>query len=211
MKKMKRQGKIMASNYEKIADENLAAFFSSMSSRRVEESLGATLEGDALLFRAFGAACTLSPEGIELGGQKLTDPRALLISLYAAHAAPEPFELEPFRAFKDLPGSMPYQGAFSANSERVLVPHVPAIRENAETIKAAFGSHEVTEDIGGDFLFVLQALPKIALCYIFYLPDEEFPASATCLFSSNALSFMPLDGLADVAEYTSREILRLIG
>ena len=108
MKKMKGQGKIMASNYEKITEENLAAFFSSISSRHVEESLGATLEGDALLFRAFGAACTLSPRGIELGGEKLTDPRALLISLYAAHAAPEPLELEPLRAFKDLPGSRSY-------------------------------------------------------------------------------------------------------
>ena len=200
----------MASNYEKITDENLAAFFSSMSSRKVEESLGAALEGDALLFSAFGATCTLSPRGIELGGEKLTDPRALLISLYAAHAAPEPLELEPLRAFKDLPGSMPYQGAFSANSERVLVPHVPAIRENAEAIKAAFGSMDPPGETGGDFCFVLKSLPKIALCYIFYLPDEEFPASATCLFSSNALSFMPLDGLADVAEYTSRKILRLI-
>jgi hypothetical protein len=53
-------------------------------------------------------------------------------------------------------------------------------------------------------------LPKVALCYIFYLPDEEFPASVTCLFSQNALSFMPLDGLADVAEYTSKVIIQLI-
>ncbi len=42
---------------------------------------------------------------------------------------------------------------------------------------------------------------------VFYLPDEEFPASATCFFSANAVSFMPLDGLADVAEYTSKGIL----
>jgi len=49
-------------------------------------------------------------------------------------------------------------------------------------------------------------LPKIALLLIFYLPDEDFPASATCLFSTNALSFMPLDGLADVAE-TSKALM----
>jgi hypothetical protein len=41
-------------------------------------------------------------------------------------------------------------------------------------------------------------------------PDEEFPASVICLFSQNALSFMPLDGLADVAEYTSKAISQLI-
>ncbi len=33
-----------------------------------------------------------------------------------------------FKAFKDLPGSMPYQGALTANSERVLVPHVLKIK-----------------------------------------------------------------------------------
>ena len=65
-------------------------------------------------------------------------------------------------------------------------------------------------DLGGDFSFILYPLPKIALCFIFYLPDEEFPASVTCLFSANALSFIPLDGLADVAEYTSKGIIGLI-
>ena len=42
------------------------------------------------------------------------------------------------------------------------------------------------------------------------IKDEEFPASVTCLFSQNALSFMPLDGLADVAEYTSKAIIQLL-
>jgi len=50
-------------------------------------------------------------------------------------------------------------------------------------------------------------LPKIALLFVLYFPDEEFPASAICLFSANALSFMPLDGLADVAEYTSNALM----
>jgi hypothetical protein len=57
----------------------------------------------------------------------------------------------------------------------------------------------------------VKPLPKIALCFIGYLADEEFPASATCLFSSNASDFMPMDGLADVGEYTARTICRLIG
>jgi hypothetical protein len=48
------------------------------------------------------------------------------------------------------------------------------------------------------------------LCYIFYRADEEFPASVTCLFSNNAPDFMPIDGLADVGEYTSKKILALI-
>ena len=31
----------------------------------------------------------------------------------------------------------------------------------------------------------------------------------TCLFSANALSFIPLDGLADVAEHTSNKIIQV--
>ena len=53
-------------------------------------------------------------------------------------------------------------------------------------------------------------LPKIALCYIFYEADDDFPALVTCLFSNNVNQFLPVDGLADVGEYISRKILNLI-
>ncbi len=65
-------------------------------------------------------------------------------------------------------------------------------------------------EAGSDFSFIVYPLPKIALCYIFYEADDDFPASVTCLYSNNANQFMPVDGLADVGEYTSRKILNLI-
>ena len=64
--------------------------------------------------------------------------------------------------------------------------------------------------VKGDFSFIVYPLPKIALCYIFYEADEDFSASVTCLYSNNALSFLPIDALADVGEYTSRKIIGLI-
>jgi hypothetical protein len=63
---------------------------------------------------------------------------------------------------------------------------------------------------GGDFSIIVRPLPKIKLRYIFYFADDEFPASATCLFSNNALSFLPIDALADTGEYTSRKIIELV-
>ena len=105
---------------------------------------------------------------------------------------------------------MPYHGAFAVNSEQILVSRVPQIKERRDVILNAFDGESNPAGAAGDFSLLLYPLPKIALCYIFYLPDEEFPASATRLFSSNALSFMPLDGLADVGEYTSKKILQLI-
>ena len=197
----------MSTNYEKLINHNLSRLFSRPLSE-LAASTGAKKIGDSLAFRAFGHDCLMTPDKITLSGVPSMDPRGLVITLYARHAGPEEIRLEPFQSFKDFQGSMPYQGAFSANSERVLIPHVPQIQRRANIIKEAFAGEDGHM---GDFSLILYPLPKIALCYIIYLADEEFPAAVTILFSANALSFMPLDGLADVAEYTSKEIIHLAG
>ncbi len=199
----------MNSNYGKIIEDNLTRIYANPP-EELEKRLPAQREGNLFLFRAFGQDCSLETGKITLDRREETGPKGLLVSLYAAHINQEPIQLEPFQAFKDLPGSMPYHSAFSANSEQILVPHVTQIREGQNVILGLFSGEVGPEGLAGDFSFVLYPLPKIALCYIFYLPDEEFPASVTCLFSHNAVSFMPLDGLADVAEYTSKTIIQLL-
>lgn len=153
----------------------------------------------------------MQPDGILLSGEKQSGVLGILISLYLLHANTESCVLEPLQGFKDFPNSMPYVGAFTNHTERILVAHVERIQEERTVIVGALQGEDAPEGVGGDFSFVVHPLPKIALCYIFYRADEEFPATATCLFSSNALTFMPIDALADVGEYTSRKILELIG
>jgi hypothetical protein len=199
----------LGTNYGKIIDENLSRLFSRLPGD-LEDMLGGERRGDQFYLRAFGQDCSIYPDKITLSGKPVEDPRGLLVSLYAINARPDPIQIEPLKSFKDLPVSMPYQGAFRANSEQVLVPHTLLIQERQESIKEAFDGENSRLGLGGDFGFILSPLPKIAVCYIFYLPDDEFQASVTCLFSANALSFMPLDGLADLAEYTSKGILELI-
>jgi hypothetical protein len=87
---------------------------------------------------------------------------------------------------------------------------VDRIVKRRDIILSRFQGHQAPEDLKGDLSFVVYPLPKVALAYIFYFPDEEFPASATCLFSANALSFLPLDGLADLGEYTTKAIVELV-
>ncbi len=199
----------MSSNYREIISQNLERAFASPSPRLASMLGGEEKEG-AIIFRAFGKECRLSRDGITLAESPEWGPKGVVISLYALGASDEELVLEPLKAFREFPGSMPYQGAFNANSERILITHVPSIKGLASTLMARFPGHEAPSGTGGDFSFVLYPLPKIALAYIFYMPDEEFPASVTCLFSANALSFMPLDGLADVAEYTSKAIIEII-
>jgi len=198
----------MATHYERLVLANLAEACREAASD-IHKRIPARKEGSAYHFRAFGEDCCLTQESVRFSGKPDMGPRGLLVSLYARRVGPEPIRMEPFKAFRDLPNSMPYQGAFSANCERRLIPHVSRIRVLSEQIKAAFGGGDGALPLGGDFSLLLFPLPKIALTYVFYLPDEEFPASVTCLFSANALSFMPLDGLADVGEYTSRRLAEM--
>jgi hypothetical protein len=199
----------VGSNYERIAGDNLTKLYENLP-ENLEERLGGFREGDDFIFRAFGEDCTLGRNHILLGAKTLEDPRAVLISLYALHCGLDQIQVEPFKSFKDFPNSMPYQAAFSAHSERVLIPQVNMIKNNYESITSALDGRAGSSEMGGDFSFILFPLPKIALAYVFYMADEEFPAAVTCLFSANALSFMPLDGLADVAEYTSKKIIAFV-
>ena len=196
----------MTTNYEKMIHENLSGLFEKLPPD-LEARLGASKSGGGFSLQAFGEAAWFDHEQVTFSGKKDVDPKGLLVSLYATHAGPEKIQIEPYKAFKDFPGSMPYHGAFSANSEQVLIPHVNKILKKQEEIIRAFDGEAIQS---GDFSMRLYPFPKIAICTIFYLEDEDFPPSATCLFSANALDFMPLDGLADVAEYTSRKIIQMV-
>jgi len=175
----------------------------------LEDSLPAVREGNVFHFKAFGQACTITPEGIILDGERLMGSLGILIALYMRHARGDEVQLLLPKAFAQMNGSQPYQGAFRLRSEQSLVPHVGDIRESMDRIVRAFDGFE-NKDGSGDFSFTLFPLPKVPLYYVFYSADEEFSASVTCLFAANAESFMPVDGLADVGEHTAEKIIELI-
>lgn len=199
----------MKSNYAAIIEQNLSKLQAMDMDERCA-SMTATLEDRALRFKAFARACTLAPDRILLDDEEQWGPTGIILSLYALNAAPDPCRLEPLQAFKAFPNSAPYVGAFAGHTEQILVPAVDRIIQNRQRILDAMAGGPAPTGLGGDAAMVVYPLPKIALCYILYEADEDFPASATCLFSNNADLHMPLDGLADVGEYTSRVILELI-
>ena len=105
---------------------------------------------------------------------------------------------------------MPYVGAFASHTERLLVSHLQQIENKADQLVDRFSGLREERPEAGDFALILYPLPKIALNYIFYRADDEFPATVTCLFSSNAATFLPTDALADTGEYTSKKIMDII-
>jgi hypothetical protein len=199
----------MAQNYLEIRNEYLQKAWS-RSGEELASSIPAMLDGEFLVFQAFGEPCRIGREEILVSGEMAGGAEGLLIAMYASQDLTRPPVLHPLKSFKELPGSMPYQGAFTANAERVLVPYVESIHEHQDTIVKRFSAHMNPDAESGDFSFTLYPLPRIPLYYIFHLPDEELPAGVSCLFASNAAELMPLDGLADVAEYTAKRIIALL-
>jgi hypothetical protein len=198
----------MTDNYTSIVRNNLDTLYADIPPD-LAQTLPGEQEGDTFRFTAFGQKCTISPDTILLGDTVQNPVFGILISLYALNARPDTCIPEPFKAFKEFPDSLPYAGAFMTHTEQLLVPHVPGIKASSHKIMGALDGQAAPEDSPGDFSFVVYPLPKIALCYIFYEADEDFPASVTCLFSSNARLFLPVDGLADVGEYCSKTIIQL--
>lgn len=199
----------MSDNYAKIVKENLARLYGNLP-QDMEVRLLAEKIGSDYAFPAFGRVCRLSPNGITLDNTEVPGVIGILLSLYALTAGIETPLLEPLKAFKEFPDSAPYVGAFASHTEQILVPAVPKIKLQTERIRNQLGGAAAPSTVSGDFAFVVRPLPKIYLCYIFYEADEDFPPSVTCLYSNNANHFMPMDGLADVGEYTSKTILDII-
>jgi hypothetical protein len=199
----------MTDNYQKIVQNNLKKLYDPLPPD-LTHRLAAVRNADRFVFDAFGKTCVIAPDRITLDGEDAASVLGILISLYALHAGTDICVPAPFRAFKEFPDSMPYAGAFTTHTEKVLVPHTGRIKNGMVKIFNALNGETPPQGTAGDIAFVVYPLPKIALCYIFYEADEEFPASVTCLYSSNADRFMPIDGLADVGEYTSKAIIDLI-
>ena len=199
----------MTDNYTQIAQANLQRLY-----RNLPEDLAQNLPGEQIgrqfRFTAFGEDCVIDPSGITLGGREGNPILSILITLYALQTCPDACVLTPFKSIKEIPNSMPYVGAFTTHTEVPLVRCVEPMRTSLATIMAALNGAIAPPETGGDFAFVVYPLPKLALCYVIYEADEDFPASVTCLFSNNAERFLPVDGLADVGEYTSKKIMGLI-
>jgi len=197
---------MMLDNYAKIVQDNFEKLYGNLPDD-LARTLPAQQDGKNFLFKAFGENCEIRPEGIFLGQARQTGVVGILISLYALNAKPDTCLVAPLKSFKELPNSMPYAGAFVTHTQQILVHHVESIEKSRGRIIEQLNGNNAPAGVEGDFSFVVYPLPKIALCYIFYEADDDFPPSATCLFSNNALSFLSIDALADVGEYTSKKIL----
>jgi hypothetical protein len=197
------------SNYAEIIKQNLGRLYSSIPVD-LADRLPAQHVGDGFVFQAFGEPCQVGQQGIKLGDANETGPKGVIISLYTLQAAAVSCQLTPFKAFREMPDSMPYVAAFASRAERILFDQINKIEHHADRIAHRLKGSQGSDNDAGDFSLIIYPLPKVALNYIFYRADDDFPVSVTCLFSNNAATFLPTDALADTAEYASKKILDIL-
>ncbi|MFH0783299.1 MAG: DUF3786 domain-containing protein [Pseudomonadota bacterium] len=199
----------MSDNYVKIVQDNLERLYGNLPID-FSKNLPGEQVGEQFHFDAFGEKCVIDSKRITLGEEKHSSMFGLIISVYALNANSENCVLFPLKSFKEFPDSISHVAASAMPASKLLGPHVAAIKKAKQSIVETFNGENGPSEAGGDFSFILYPLPKIALCYTFYEADDDFPASVRCLYSNNANHFMPVSGLADVGEYTSKQILKLI-
>ncbi len=200
----------MTDNYQKLAASNMAHVFHAPPPD-LAQRLGGKQTDSGITLRAFGKRWILTPTAVTPENDRGASVEALLVSLYARHNNAALMQREPFMAFKELPGSGPYAGAFTRHAQLSLAPFVFLMDQRQDKLCALMDGVKANRPGTGDLVFTLQPLPKIALRYICYHADEDFPAAVTCLYSHNASAFLPTDALADVGEYTAKAIISMLG
>jgi len=177
----------------------------------LERRILARREGDEFHFGAFGEPCRLTPEGVYMSGELDSDWAGVLVSIYAFNAGEEDVQLYPLKSFREIGGNVATSGEnWVTFAQNELAKHIHHIERFKEKIIATFDGHDNVgrEGAQGDFSFTLYPLPKVPQFYNFYLPDEEFGASITGLVAANALAFLPVDTIGDVAFVTAKKVVQ---
>lgn len=96
-------------------------------------------------------------------------------------------------SFKELPDGAIYNDPFT---RRTIKPMLDTFSDNPENLV------RLAEEIGGmagdigDVSVTLPVFPQVAITYVIWEGDEEFPATGTVLFDSSAKSYLPTEDYA---------------
>lgn len=110
--------------------------------------------------------------------------------------------------FREIPSSMPYDGAFRANVEAVLEAKVPQIIQRKDELIAKYNGYNVRGFESADFAVVFPVFPRVECLVLLYEGDEEIGSGAKVLFSSRAHDFLSTESLAAIAETLTRRLVK---
>ncbi len=108
-------------------------------------------------------------------------------------------------AYGDIPSCLHYEPVFT---KRVLKPLQNAFGYDKYAFLEAGLALGGKKEEYGDTSFTLFAFPKVAMTFILWEGDEEFPPSAKALFDPSITGYLPLEDIVVIAKLAASRILK---
>jgi hypothetical protein len=108
-------------------------------------------------------------------------------------------------SFSELPDGRFYDQAFQGYTGHALSQ---AFQNDLGAFMQAAEASNGTPFPAGDAAFAFQVLPHVTLLAVYWLGDEDFPASAKILFDSTAGHYLPSEAYAILGSIMTRRLLK---
>ena len=168
-------------------------------------ALGGSLVDGSAQIPLFGETCAVKEEAVYRGDATLDTIGSILVLRYLLTAGDDQLRNAwvPYREFKD---GAQFASYIKANIEdrlaKVFGGNQTLLRERLQALGASLYRSEAKPDVAA----ALHPFPKVPLLVIFWDKDEEFDASFQFLFDESAASFLDMEALAVLLEYTSQKL-----
>jgi hypothetical protein len=193
------------SNYDQVLAELLGEARSRNAAANAPAPGGSLSDGSAQI-PLFGDTCTIKDDGIYRGDSKLDTIGSILVLRYFLTAGDDPLR-NAWVAYRDFKDGAQFASYIKANIEDVLAKRFAGkqalLRERLQAIGAAVYRSEAKPDVAA----ALHPFPRVPLLVIFWDKDEEFDASFQFLFDESAESFLDMEALAVLLEYTCQKLI----
>jgi hypothetical protein len=107
-------------------------------------------------------------------------------------------------SFADLADGRFYNLAFQGYTGQELARHFKNDQKRFESAALAAGGVPATH---GNLAFRFQALPRVPLLAVYWVGDDDFPASCQILFDASANHYLPTDAFAILGSSLTRRLI----
>lgn len=193
------------SNYDAV----LADLLKETAEKRVAASapaLGGSLDNGSARIPLFGEPCTVREDAVHTNAAPLDTVGSILVIRYLLSAGDEPLRNAwvPYREFRD---GAQFASYIKTNIEDRLARHFAGKKALLQERIQAIGGHMYRSESRPDVAAALYPFPKVPLLLIFWDKDEEFDASFQFLFDRSAASYLDMEALAVLLEYTCQKLI----
>jgi|MudIll2142460700_1097286.scaffolds.fasta_scaffold00785_8 hypothetical protein len=193
------------SNYDAVLTELLKEAHQKNANANAAALGGSLTEGLAAI-PLFGEPCTIEEDVVRRAASRLDTTGSILVIRYLLTAGDEPLRNAwvPYRDFRD---GARFASYIKTNIEDRLAKFFSGKKEFLQERIQAIGGVMYRSESRPDVAAALYPFPKVPLLLIFWDKDDEFDASLQFLFDRSAESYLDLEALAVVLEYTCQKLI----